>query len=180
MLIHTSIAANDPDRVSKVLCEVAGGKRCSFPYPGGYYVGFDDDNSTAVEVYPIDTQLQPGPGPSYGELSSTETSRQKMVRYVGSGETVNYLASHIALSTPLGLEEIYAIAEREHWRASYCARRDSFRLVEFWLENRVLVELVLEEDLADAIAALKVDVFDSDHRKLGVDLQTGAVVKKPA
>ncbi len=60
MLIHTSLPANDPELVSRVLCEVAGGKRCSFPYPGGYYVGFDDDNSTAVEIYPIDTQMEPG------------------------------------------------------------------------------------------------------------------------
>ena len=55
MLIHTSLPANDPELVSRVLCEVAGGKRCSFPYPGGYYVGFDDDSSTAAEIYQIDT-----------------------------------------------------------------------------------------------------------------------------
>lgn len=180
MLIHTSLPAEDPELVSRVLCEIAGGKRCSFPYPGAFYVGFDDDNSTAVEIYPIDTQLHPGTGSQYGRLESTEKSRERMVRYVGSHESVNYIASHIALSTPLSLDEIYEIALREKWRASYYSRRDTFRLVEFWLENRILVELVLAEDLEDALAALRVEAFDHDHRKLGTDLKTGSIINKPA
>ena len=179
MLIHTSLPAIDPDRVSNVLCEIAGGKRCSFPYPGAYYVGFDDDHSTAVEIYPIDTQLQPGADGALGALESTEESRKNMVQYIGSGADVDYIAGHIALTTTLSLDEIYAIARREGWRAAYYSRRDAFRLVEFWLENRILVELVLEQDLDDAIAALKVDAFDSDHRRMGVDLKTGQVIKKP-
>lgn len=179
MLIHTSLPANDPELVSRVLCEVAGGKRCHFPYPGAYYVGFDDDGSTAVEVYPIDTQLRPGSGPEYGALEPLEQSRRNMVRYIGSNEEVQYIASHIALTTPLSLDEIYAVAERENWRAAYCSRRDSFRLVEFWVENRILVELILEQDLEDAMAALKVDAFDSDHQKLGFNLKSGEIVKKP-
>ena len=170
MLIHTSLPANDPELVSRVLCEVAGGKRCSFPYPGGYYVGFDDDSSTAVEVYPIDTQLEPGRGPVYGELEPPEQSRRNMVRYFGSNEDVKYTAAHIAVTTPLSLDEIYAIAKRENWRANYCSRRESFRLVEFWMENRILVELILEQDLEDALAALKVDAFDDDHQRLGYDI----------
>ena len=178
MLIHTSLPAKDPELVSRVLCEIAGGKRCEFPYPGAYYVGFDDDNSTAVEIYPIDTQLEPGSGHAYAELGTTERSREHMVRYIGSKQEPNHIAGHIALSTPLSLEEIYAIAKREGWRSSYYSRRDAFRLVEFWLENRILVELILEQDLEDALAALKVDAFDSDHRKLGYDLKTGQVTKK--
>lgn len=176
MLIHTSLPANDPELVSRVLCEVTGGKRCSFPYPGGYYVGFDDDNSTAVEIYPIDTRLAPGTGPVYGELEPLEQSRQHMVRYFGSNEEVGYIASHIALTTPLSLDEIYAIAKRENWRAAYCSRREKFRLVEFWMENRILVELILQRDFEDAMAALKVDAFDSDHQRLGYDLSSGKIL----
>ena len=111
MLIHTSLPAEDPELVSRVLCEVAGGKRCHFPYPGSYYVGFDDERSTAVEIYPIDTQLQPGTGEPYGELEPPEESRQHMVRYSASKQEIKYIASHIALSTPLGLDEIYAVAK---------------------------------------------------------------------
>jgi hypothetical protein len=179
MLIHTSLPAYDPELVSRVLCEVAGGKRCNFPYPGGYYIGFDDESSTAIEIYPIDTQLRPGTGGEYGALEPPEQSRQNMVRYIGSHEEAKYIASHIALTTPLSLDEIYAVAKREGWRAAYCSRRESFRLVEFWLENRILVELILEQDLADAIAALKVDAFDSDHQRLGIDLTSGEITKNP-
>ena len=178
MLIHTSIPAIDPDLVSKVLCELAGGRRCEFPYPGAYYIGFDDENSTAVEVYPIDTQLLPGAGNEYGELEPPEVSRTHMVRYMGSSESPQYIASHIALTTPLNLHEIYDIAKREKWRATYSSRREKFRLVEFWLENRVLVELILEQDLKDALTALKVDAFDSDHRRLGYDLTSGKILDK--
>ncbi len=179
MLIHTSLPADDPELVSRVLCEVAGGKRCHFPYPGAYYIGFDDDRSTAVEIYPIDTQLQPGTGTTYGELEPLEQSRRNMVRYIGSNEEIKYIASHIALTTPLSLDEIYAVAKREEWRAAYCSRRDNFRLVEFWLENRILVELILEQDLEDAITALKVDAFDGDHRKLNYDLKSGKILRNP-
>ncbi len=79
MLIHTSLPAKDPELVSRVICEVAGGERCAFPYPGGYYIGFDDDSSTAVEIYPIDTQLAPGSGPvaySISILASTRSTRK--------------------------------------------------------------------------------------------------------
>ncbi len=176
MLIHTSLPAHDPELVSRVICEVAGGERCDFPYPGGYYIGFGDDNSTAVEVYPIDTQLEPGDGPVYGELEPPEKSRQHMVRYIGSKEEVQYTATHIALTTKLSLDEIYAIAKRENWRANYCSRRESFRLVELWVENRILVELILEQDREEAIAALKVDAFNSDHKRLGFDLTSQKIV----
>ncbi len=179
MLIHTSLPAKDPELVSRVICEVAGGKRCAFPYPGGYYIGFGDDNSTAVEIYPIDTQLEPGSGPVYGKLEPPEKSRQHMVRYFGSNEDVQFTATHIALTTTLSLAEIYAIAKRENWRANYCSRRESFRLVEFWVENRILVELILEQDLEEAIAALKVDAFDSDHKRLGHDLTSGRILETP-
>ena len=105
-----------------------------------------------------------------------EQSRQHMVRYFGSNEKLGYIASHIAVSTPLSLDEIYAIAKRENWRAAYSSRREKFRLVEFWMENRILVELILPQDLADAKAALKVDAFNSDHKRLGYDLSSGKIV----
>ena len=63
-------------------------------------------------------------------------------------------------------------------RANYHSRRESFRLVEFWMENRILVELILEQDLEDAIAALKVDAFDRDHQRLGYDLTSGKILEK--
>jgi hypothetical protein len=174
MLIHTSLPARDPELVSRVLCEVAGGTRCHHPYPGAYYVGFEDDSSTAVEIYPIDTQLQPGTGPAYGELAPPEQFRENMVLYTRSNQEVKCIATHIALTTPLSLDEIYAVAKREKWRAVYCSRRIEFRLVEFWLENQVLLELIIEQDLADATAALKVDAFNRDHRKHGYDLKGGS------
>ena len=175
MLIHTSLPATDPELVSRVLCEVTGGKRCHHPYPGAYYIGFGDDSSTAVEIYPIDTQLQPGTGTAYGELAPPEKFRKNMVRYSASNEAVTYIASHIALTTPVSLDEIYAVARREGWRAAYCTRREKFRLVEFWLENTVLAELILEQDQADAIAALDIDVFDRDHQRLGYDFKGGTI-----
>ena len=129
-----------------------------------------------MEVYPIDTQLEPGRGPVYGELEPPEQSRRNMVRYFGSNEDVKYTAAHIAVTTPLSLDEIYAIAKRENWRANYCSRRESFRLVEFWMENRILVELILEQDLEDALAALKVDAFDDDHQRLGYDITSDQIL----
>ena len=55
-----------------------------------------------------------------------------------------YIATHAAISIPLEQSEIESIAKREQWRCVRCSR-GYFEVVEFWLENTVLLELATPE-----------------------------------
>jgi hypothetical protein len=43
---------------------------------------------------------------------------------------------------PISEAEIYKIADREGWRVIRCKRGEFFELIEFWVENEILLELV--------------------------------------
>ena len=46
-------------------------------------------------------------------------------------------------------ETVLAVGAREGWRAVACSRQDgAFRLMEIWLENRLLLEVLTPEDQA--------------------------------
>jgi len=53
-----------------------------------------------------------------------------------------YSATHAAISTLASEAEIIALANREGWRALRCSRDGFFDVIEFWVENRLLLELL--------------------------------------
>jgi hypothetical protein len=51
------------------------------------------------------------------------------------------LATHFAVDSPLSIDQLVALGNREGWRAIHCDRGPgAFEVVELWLENRILVE----------------------------------------
>jgi len=54
-------------------------------------------------------------------------------------------ATHLALATPLDEAALLALAAREGWIARRCSRGGVFDVVELWLENRFMVELLTPE-----------------------------------
>jgi hypothetical protein len=60
---------------------------------------------------------------------------------------------HFAAETPLSADAVLAVAEREGWRARICDR-GPFQLVEIWLENRFLVQLLPADMLDDYRSAM--------------------------
>jgi hypothetical protein len=129
MLHHLSIPAHEPERVAKVLAELAQGHSYPFPInPGSFIVLNDDEQGTAIEVYPVDSILLPGQG-------------EQQVICIRDGDIRNYCGTHVALSVPLEESEILSIGQREGWRVLPCDR-GFFEVIEFWLENRFMVELL--------------------------------------
>ena len=51
-------------------------------------------------------------------------------------------AFHLALVSKLGDEAVMELARRAGWRAVACDRAGVFKLVEVWLDNAVLVEVL--------------------------------------
>ncbi|NJL54443.1 hypothetical protein HC928_04060 [bacterium] len=134
MIHHISIAAHEPLRVSQVLAEVLQGQAIPFPgYPGSYVALAFDVHGTMIEVHPFGTALFPGDDANQAsQLRSNPVSS-------------HYSANHTAISVPVSRAQIQAIAEREGWRMLQVHRGDYFDVIEFWLENQLLIELLPPE-----------------------------------
>ena len=130
MLHHLSISAQNPENVAHVLAEIMGGIVVPFPPNPGSFMAFAlDEHGTEVEIHPAGTRLQPD---GTGFVSAPPTDRT---------------ATHFALSVGTAREQIFAIARQQGW---HCERthRAEFPLVEMWIENRTLCELLPPEDAA--------------------------------
>ena len=62
--------------------------------------------------------------------------------------------THAALSVDRSEEQIRAVAEREGWRSIRCDR-GSFSVVEVWVENAIMLELLTPQMAADYLAAVR-------------------------
>lgn len=131
MINHISLAVNNPSHVAEVVAELWQGQAAPFPHHPGYYITFAMDSfGSLIEFLPKKTVLQPnlvGKGVQFSDLSS---------------DVPVHTATHANIMVPISEAQIYAIAEREGWRAVRCKRSDDFELIEFWLENEVLLELL--------------------------------------
>ena len=102
-----------------------------------------DERGTAIEVYPPDVVLRDtdGDADAHGESSP------------GFG----YTATHAAIATNLGREEVMAIAAREGWPAKYRKRGGVFGVIELWIEGRQMVEVLTPEMQAEYLGAMSIE-----------------------
>jgi hypothetical protein len=134
MIHHISIAAHHPLHVSQVLAELLQGQSIPFPgHPGSYVALALDLQGTMIEVHPFGTALFPG----------IEANEVCELRH--NPTFSNHTANHTAISVPVSTAQIQAIATREGWRMVQCHRGDYFDVIEFWLENQLLIELLPPE-----------------------------------
>jgi hypothetical protein len=130
MIHHISMAAKDPQHVAEVIAELWQTRALPFPpVPGSYIVIADDEHGTAIEVSPLGTELMPGSGDAEGQSRVNTTASP-------------YTATHAALSVPLSREHVREIAAREGWRTGTFERGGVFEVIEFWVEDRMLLELL--------------------------------------
>ncbi|BAZ15422.1 hypothetical protein NIES4071_72940 [Calothrix sp. NIES-4071] len=133
MIHHISISARNPERVAQVLAEVMKAQVGPFPpHPGSYFVLPNDEYGTGIEVYPLGSELLPGEGNSECKFVMNEAASQ-------------FTATHAAVSVPTSQEEIEEIGKREGWRVVRCNRESFFDVIEFWVENRLMIEFLTPE-----------------------------------
>jgi hypothetical protein len=151
MINHISIAVHDPEKVAGVLAELWNGFVIPFPpAPNSFLALANDGRGTGVEVTPIDTVLVPGEGfpPEEGFDASTPTEEYE-AKFVSSDFSPRYVATHLNINTPLSEKEVKEIARREGWRALTCNRGEGlFQLIEVWVENRFMLEVMTPEQTA--------------------------------
>lgn len=141
MIFHASVPADDPARVARVMAEIWRGESFPFPpWPGAFVAVAGDGRGTTLEVYPRAQTIAPGEG--------DEGARPLVDRAVG-----RLGCFHIATATDRPAEDILAIGAREGWRAVRCRRGGLFEVIELWIENALMVEVMTAEMQADYRAA---------------------------
>ena len=143
MFHHISIGAENPQNVAQVLAELTGGRFFEFPVsPGAYMVTFDDGQGSGIEVLPQNTVWMAGEV----EAEARPADLQR------------FSATHAALSVHTSFETIEAIGQREGWLVRLCDR-GPFRVVELWIENHFMLELLTSAMTADYIHFMKPEVY---------------------
>ncbi|MBD2346822.1 hypothetical protein [Anabaena subtropica] len=143
MIHHISISVENPQHVAQVLAEILNGKAVPFfPNPGSYMVFPLDEYGTGIEVYPLKTHIKPGDG-------------ENQCVFAESTNVSGFTATHAAISVSSTQKEIEEIGKREGWRAVRCNRDSFFDVIEFWLENKVMIELLTPEMAAQYLAVTR-------------------------
>jgi len=149
MINHISIAVNEPERVANVIAELWDGMVFPFPpAPDSFFVIANDGRGTAVEITPAGTVLIPGEGlPDEDDLSTA--TEEYEAKFVQNDLKPKYVATHLNINTQKSIDEIREIAKREGWRVLVCNRGEGlFQLVEVWVENAFLLEVMTPEQTA--------------------------------
>ena len=154
MIHHVSISAHDPKHVAEVLAELMNG-RC-YPFPGGVADSFmavtGDEHGSMIEVYPETVRLQPG-----------ADDKPARADYNATG---GYGPFHLLLSVPVDRTTVERIGAREGWRTRYFGRGapgqpPAFHVIEFWLENRLMVEVATPDMVAEYTRMIRLDSLDA-------------------
>ena len=128
MLFHASIPADEPERVARVVAELWQGRAMPFPpHPGAFIAWSGDERGTVLDVFPRGREHAPAPGEYTLRTNETPSA---------------YSEVHLAIGTALPAEEVFAIAAREGWLAQHSDRAGLFKVIEFWIENKFLLELL--------------------------------------
>lgn len=153
MIHHVSISAHDPKHVAVVLAELMGG-RC-YPFPGGVADSFmavnGDAHGSMIEVYPETVALLPGKDD--GQARASYDAKP------------GYVPFHMLLSVPLDRAAVERIGAREGWRTRYFGRGapgqpPAFHVIEFWVENRVMIEVATPDMVEEYTSIISLDVLE--------------------
>lgn len=133
MLFHISIPADQPAHVAAVIAELWGGE--SFPFPpfeGAYTAMAGDERPTSIEVYPRALALYPADGMKDVEARTVHHPER-------------HGPYHAAIATSLSEPEVQALARREGWICKTLSRGGIFRVIELWVENALMLEVLTPE-----------------------------------
>ena len=145
MIYHASIGVRNPERVAKAIARLWGGEAVPFlgVRNGSWMALAGDDRGSAIEVYFSGIVLDPSEEGSVGlqpvELGSELTS------------------THLAIGTDLTEEEVISLGEEEGWFTRKKDRHLPFGVIEIWVEDHILFEVLTAEMRADYVRATSID-----------------------
>ncbi len=148
MIHHVSIPAREPQRVAEVLAELMNGTWSPFgPLEGAFMATSGDANGTMIEVYPECATLN-------------IPDRDDQVVFAENAAPPQTWPFHVLLSVPREAEAVEQIGAREGWRAKTFGRgmrghKPFFHVIEFWLENRLMIEVATPAMVQEYLDFLK-------------------------
>lgn len=147
MIAHISIPAREPETVAGVFARIIDGVAMPFPVVEGAWVAIARDGSgTGVEVVPDTSAHHQGAGDA--DPTRRADGPEVMpweVQIRQDGDTQAAHAFHAAITSGLSVEQILELGRERNWRAVHCDRGGVFDLVELWIDNRVLIEVIPPE-----------------------------------
>ena len=144
MIAHISFPARDPQATAQVFGRLIDGQVMPFPVVEGAWVAIARNGSgTGVEVVPDRTAHHPG----HGDSDPANSARGPQVmpwetQIRQDGQDAAASPFHVAIASPLSTDEILELGRAQGWRAVHCDRGGVFDLVELWVDNRYLVEVL--------------------------------------
>jgi hypothetical protein len=162
MINHISIAVENPEKVANVLAELWNGAVVPFPpAPNSFIVFANDGRGSGVEILPLNTVLVPGEGlPPEEDFGIDTRTEEYEAKFVQSDSAPQYVATHLNINTHLSIEEIKEIGRREGWRTLVCNRGEGlFQLVELWIEDRFMLEVMTPEQTARYVEITSPEFF---------------------
>jgi len=143
MIAHVSIPARDPARAAQLLAALLDGDVAPFPVVRGALVVVARDGSgTAIEVLPEDVTIRRGrDDPLPVELPDGSGLPQGATFRHGALPAERH-AVHVALTTQLSEPEVIALGRAAGVPIVACERGGLFGVVEIWIDERFLVEVL--------------------------------------
>jgi hypothetical protein len=147
MLFHISIGAERPKQAARLVAELWRGR--AYPFPpvadGSWIAMAGDSRGSAIEVYPLGTELHQGDGESAVRCLEGRLARNGPV--------------HVAIATELDVEAVKAIARRFGAPAKVCAR-GPFDVIELWVEGSFMIEVLTPDMQAEYLANMHVAGYE--------------------
>jgi len=144
MIAHFSLPARDPQATAGIFATLIDGVAMPFPVVPGAWVAIARDGSgTGVEVLPEASAHNQGVGDDDPERRANGPEVMPWeVQIRQDGRPQDATGFHVAITSRLSAQEVIAIGRNEGWRTVSCDRGGVFDLVELWVDNRFLVEVL--------------------------------------
>lgn len=148
MIAHVSIPARNPHDTAALLATLIDGEAFPFPVvPGAWIAVARSGSGLAVEVYPETMAHHPGTGEADPSIQPDGPRAMPWEDQIyPDQQQIRASAFHFAMASPLTEERIVDVARRAGLRALACDRGGVFKVVEVWLENAILVEVLTGEE----------------------------------
>ena len=155
MIAHVSMPADDCRHVAEVLAQMLGGGALRFP-PGGpdAWNCWSKQNDFQIVVTPRGNVMIEGPKEQIWISRTPEALHDRACE------------SHFAICVERSASEIIELACAAGWHARICNRGGLFDLVEVWVENAYLVEVLDPRQARDYRRSMTVDNW---KRAFGLD-----------
>lgn len=129
MIQHVSLPANDPPSAATTLARILGGEAMPFPVVPGAWIAWSSDGVTELEVVPRGLGYKRAAAGKEPEAARTVTD---------AGPS----GWHVAIGTSIAATDVVRFAQAAGWPAQICDRAGFFELVEVWIDDACLVEVL--------------------------------------